>query len=369
LSKFTVVSADSHVLEPASMWPEYLEPAYRDRGPHVVRAPSIIFPGHESDTYFIGDQRAQELIANSGAGISFSKVPDLTVDAVYPGAYDPNARVPEIARDGVDAEVIYPSVGMRVFTHPDADLRRACFRAYNSWIADFCRAQPDRFKAVAPIDLEDLDAAIAEARRARDLGLTGLMLAIAADDPELYADTRFDRFWAFAEELGLPVSLHINTNRKPFSSMRSTAGHTTVMVPIMGVLTVMIFNGLFLRFPRLKVVSAESDGGWAGYFVERMDRVFTMAIRTGRYPIDDAEMLPSAYFRRNVALTFLRDKTAVEVRNWIGVENLLWSSDYPHGDSTFPGSADTIAYVLEGVPEPEAALIRAGNAERLYGFA
>jgi predicted TIM-barrel fold metal-dependent hydrolase len=361
MSKFKLVSADSHVVEPGNLWMDLIEPAFRDRAPRIVRDEK------GEDAFFCGEQRLLAPASMSQAG-KMNPDEDRTLAAVYAGAYDPRARLADMARDGIEAEVLYPSVTMRVFAVPDPELQRACFVAYNTWIAGFCRELPDRFTGIAVIPLDDLDAAEAEARRARELGLGGLMISIAGDDPDLYGDTRYDRFWGVAEELGLPVSLHIITNKGPVSF--TAISDTLAMVDAMQALANMVFGGVFLRFPKLKVVSAENDGGWAGYFVERMDRVFTEPRRALRrdYPIKGGGMLPSDYVRRNVALTFIRDRTAVEVRDWIGVENLMWSSDYPHNDSTWPNSKETLDYVFAGVSERDRALIQAGNAERLYGL-
>ena len=104
--------------------------------------------------------------------------------------------------------------------------------------------------------------------------------------------------------------------------------------------------------------------------MERMDRLFNDEMRRSLrdFPIKDEGMLPSDYFRRNIAFTFIHDRTAVETRHWIGLENLMWSSDYPHNDSTFPNSAKTLEYLFKGVPDDERQMIVAGNAERIYGL-
>jgi predicted TIM-barrel fold metal-dependent hydrolase len=361
MGRFNLVSSDSHVVEPPDLWTERVAPAFRARAPHVQR------DENGEDAFFCDGQRLLAPAAMSQAGKA-DPDRDRSVNAVYRGAFDPKARLADMARDGVDAEVVYPSIAMRIFAVPDPSLQQACFEAYNSWAAEFCKGVPGRFQGVAVIALEDIEQAVAEARRARDLGLAGLMISIAGDDPNLYGDASYDRFWAVAEELGMPVSLHIITNQKPITF--NVISDTLAMVDVMQALTNMVFGGVFDRFPKLKVVSAENDGGWVGYFMERMDRVFTEPRRNKRrnYPINGKGMLPSEYMRRNVALTFIRDRTAVEARHWIGVENLMWSSDYPHNDSTWPNSQATLDYVFAGVPDTDRSLIAAGNAERLYGL-
>ena len=361
MSKFNIVSADSHVVEPAELWQERIAPAFRDRAPKVVREEN------GDDVFYCDGTRLIPPAGMSQAG----KPPATrgrTMADVYPGAYDPKARLAHMRQDGIDAEVLYPSIAMRIFSVPDISLRQACFEAYNSWAADFCDEVPDRFKAVGVIELDDIEGAVMEAKRCAKLGHKGLMVTIASDDASLYSDSTYDAFWATAEELGMPVSLHLITDKKPikFDMVSDTMG----AMPAIQSLANMVFGGLFLRFPKLKVISAENDAGWAGYVMERMDRLFNDEMRRSirEFPIKDEGMLPSDYFRRNIAFTFIHDRTAVETRHWIGLENLMWSSDYPHNDSTFPNSAKTLEYLFKGIPDDERQMIVAGNAERIYGL-
>ena len=146
---------------------------------------------------------------------------------------------------------------------------------------------------------------------------------------------------------------------------------TLVATEVMRSLANMVFGGLFLRFPKLRVISAENDAGWAGYFLEKMDYLFSRG--EGRnlnrdFAIKGKGMLPSEYVRRNAGFTFIHDRSGVEVRHWIGVENLMWSSDYPHLASTWPQSSQVLDYVFEGVPEIEREMMTSTNAELLYGF-
>ena len=131
MGKFRVVSADSHVVEPADLWLENIDPAFRDRAPRVVR------DDKGEDVFFCEGVRLLSPAGMSLAGRSGDEV-GRTLDSVYPGAYDPHARVEDMARDGIDAEVLYPSITMRIYALDDAQLVDACFRAYNTWIAGFC---------------------------------------------------------------------------------------------------------------------------------------------------------------------------------------------------------------------------------------
>jgi predicted TIM-barrel fold metal-dependent hydrolase len=130
-------------------------------------------------------------------------------ESVRPGGYDPDARLAAMATDGVDAEVVYPSVAMRLYAFPDLDYRVACFRAYNRWLADFSAAHPDRLKGIGMVGLDDPEAAARELEEIKRLGLAGAMISIRPGDGATYAAPEYEPFWAAAERLDLPVSLHI----------------------------------------------------------------------------------------------------------------------------------------------------------------
>ncbi len=362
MGKFSLVSADSHVCEPADLWLKYIDPKFRERAPRIRR------DDLGEDSFFCDGVRLLGPARFSRAGKP-GKGWGKTLADVYPGGYDPRARLKEIAVDGVEAEVLYPSVAMRLYELPDPEMRRACFAAYNSWIADFCRACPETFKALGMIDLDDVDLAVAEAKRVRALGLPGVMITVEGDDPSLYATDSHGPFWAAVQEMGMPVSLHVITGMKPMPVFNHV-NEIFISGEAERSLVTMIFSGLFFRFPRLKVVSAENEAGWAIYLLERMDWLFQRENRRVNqdYPIKDLGVLPSEYFRRNIAMTFIWDKSAPEARRWVGVDNLMWSNDYPHDASSWPHSRAVLDDMFRGVPKDEVRKIVAGNAERLYGF-
>src|SRR5206468_6460827 len=126
---------------------------------------------------------------------------------VFRGAWDPDARLPDMTRDGVDAEVLYPTMALRMYQLKDKGLLNACLRAYNRWLAGYCAAHPDRLKGIGMVSLHDVDAAIAELPEIERLGLDGAMIAVGSGDNPAYGDGTYDRFWAAAQELDLPVSL------------------------------------------------------------------------------------------------------------------------------------------------------------------
>lgn len=358
--KYAVISADSHIVEPRDLWTAYMERAYKDDAPHIESIGG-------ADTFVCRGEAMARPGGYSLAGrTQFLGQPSTYAD-VYPGGADPKARLKDMERDGVDAEVVYPSCAMKMYALADVLYKQACFRAYNRWAADFGKAVSSRLKAIGVMTLEDLEGAVSEVHQAKRLGLVGAMISVTPADPGKYAQQAFDPFWAAAQDLEMPISLHVVTDTANIT--HNLIEHTMFSSAVQRTLASMIFGGVFLRFPRLKVVSAENDAGWAAYFIQRMDYLFHKRVNYMRSsPIRDKGLLPSDYFKRNAYLTFMDDRSGIFIRELIGVERLMWSSDYPHNDSTWPDSQQVIASLFKGVPESHKRKILAENAARLYGF-
>ena len=368
MTAYRTISADSHVVEPPTLWTERIEPALRSRAPRAVRRDG-------TDVLVCEDLSfpAYSLLAAAGKD-SAALDPKGTFEESCPrGAWEPKARLAEMEIDGVQAEVLYPSLAMRMFAIKDEVLQAACFRAYNGWIADFCQPYPSRLKGLGLIGLGDIGAAGEELQRCARLGLAGACISISPDPETPYESSVYEPFWAAAAELGMPLSLHVGTDRRP-SAQGSASANVGYLVYrsidhyiVEQAIATLIFSGVLHRHPGLRVVSAENDIGWAGYLVERMDYMFERRKNLTRLPIP-RDTLPSEYFHRQVSLTFMRDRAGILVRHLTGVDNLLWASDYPHTDSTWPDSRKVLEAMFQGVPEAEQRKMTVGNATRLYGF-
>jgi predicted TIM-barrel fold metal-dependent hydrolase len=355
------VSADSHVVEPPNLWPDYIEPAFRERAPHIAHQP-------DGDVYVCEGVNLLPiaLFAAFGKPTVGLHTKVRFEEYIPPGAYQPHARVADMATDGLEAEVLYPTVALRMFALPDGSFRRAIFRAYNRWLADFCGAAPDQLKGIGMVDTEDISDAVAELERLRKIGLAGAMISVDPDG-DTYFRPEFDRFWAKATELDLPVSLHVNTQRAD-ADLRSRLSKQLHFY-VQSTLHELIASGVLMRHPSLRIVSAENGAGWAPFLLMNMDFSFERFRRAGYWPgLADSELRPSDYFRRQVTLTFMEDAVALRNRDLIGVDRLAWASDYPHREGTFPHSREVLAEMLKDVPPEECAPILAGNAARLYGI-
>ncbi len=363
MTTYKIISADSHVVEPPNLWLDYIDRHFIDKAPRLVHQP-------DTDLFYCEGARRLTFHTFASAGMRPEDVKEKGRyhDVIRPGAYDPDARLKDMTQDGVDAEVLYPSVSMTFFTIPDVPFQEACFAAYNSWMADMCKTHPDHLKGIALLSIEDLDHAAQELERSRKLGLVGAMIAIYPQEGEDYGSPHYDKLWAASEALDMPISLHVATHRRsPTKGPMKASEVATRSVWVQRSIGDMIFSGVFERFPRLKVVSAENEIGWAPYFLEKMDHIFIH--RRHRHPMNlKGDLLPSQQFHQHVYLTFMRDLAGVRNRDLIGVDNIMWSSDYPHHESTWPHSQEVLAKHFVGVPEVDQRKIVRDNVTRLYHF-
>lgn len=381
MSKYSVISADSHIIEPGDLWINYAESMFKDRVPQLEPDPRI--PGGQRftcDGVAWYNPASAVMDPEGGEGPFGAKV---RIEDIYPGAYDPDARLKVLVEEGVDAEVIYPTVGLVMFTIRDLELRHACLQAYNNFMADFSAAHPAVLKAVCLVDLSDVEWSAQEMRRCAKIGLRGAMITNETSSLARWASPDLDPIWAAAEELDCPLSLHVaaeeegniglaNQSGDRFSEWNriSTLGADRYF-PIQRAIAVLIFSGVFQRFPHLKVVGVEAEASWAISVIWQMDERFTR--RANRrfidsYPIASGTMLPSEYWRRNVFVTVLLDQATVAAIPFLGADNIMWSSDYPHPDGSYPGSLEYLDRMLAGASAADRQKIVAGNVERLYGF-
>lgn len=365
-----VISADSHVVEPAGLWRDRLDRAHRDRAPRV-------FWDGDRGGWFFGCEGLRPALINSL--YSTDKTPEefadgleTGIEAARAGGNDPAARRTDMERDGVAAEVLYPSLAMSLYWLADADFQRACFRAYNDWLAEFVAHSPDRLVGQALISLWDVDEAVSELKRCRDAGLKGASIWASPPDSRAFTGDANDAFWAAAQDLGVPVSMHCLTGYRDSPKLFDYDTQLGRIQRNMGYpeeiqhsLTDLIFSGVLERFPDLRLVLAENDIGWIGYHLLHADRIHEKlgpVLRTG------LSLRPSEYFRRQVFATFTEDEIGVLTMRKLGSQNFLWGSDYPHYEGSWPNSQDVIDECFRDTPEEDRRNVVSVNTARLYGF-
>jgi predicted TIM-barrel fold metal-dependent hydrolase len=330
-----LISADSHVMEPRSVWQDLPSP-----------------------------HREKVLEALDRAGFKPETMPA--------GAGDPHARLVDQAADGVAAEILFPNDGMAVFGLDNGASQHAAFKRYNDWLAAFCKVAPDRLFGVPCIAVYDIDDAVAELHRALGMGLTGAMVWQVPDPALPFTSPHYEPLWAAAAEAGAPVHMHILTGHSYARTQRDLVRQEKIRGAVnqkqtdtVNALFDLIFYGVFDRHPKLRLVLAESECGWLPFVLQQWDYYFERFRKKESMGI---ERKPSEIFAEHVYCTWLEDFSGTRQFTWWGQDNLMWSNDYPHPNMTFPFSRqNVIHHVGTLAPAIRRKLVR-DNAVRLYGL-
>jgi predicted TIM-barrel fold metal-dependent hydrolase len=359
-----IISADSHITEPPGTYVDRIDHAFKHRAPRMVhdakRGDLFVIEGLDKPI-------PMGLIAGAGKSAEELAMFGARFEDMHRGGWDPQARLADQDRDGVSAEILYPTVGMMLCNHPDFDFKHACFAAYNRWIAEYSGAPPDRPLGIGQTAMRSVEAGIADLEAIKALGLRGVMLPgnpAGAD----YDDARWAPFYEAAVDLHLPLSFHILTSTQDQARTRGPKLNSFMAI-IRGcqdILGTFIFGGVFERHPGLRVVSVEADAGWVPHYMYRMDHAYSRH----RYwlPSGTLTRMPSEYFRENVYTTFQDDWTAFQVKDLCNIRRLLWANDFPHSDSTWPESQAVLAKHAASLSESERDLVLHDNVAELYGL-
>ena len=370
MAKYRIISSDSHILEPPDLWTSRIDPKFRDRAPYTVREDG-------KDLWYVEkDLKVGVTALFSQAGKRFGQREEIAFgggpEDVRPGGYDPDERLKDMDADGVYGDLLYPSLGLLLFKVPDSELLSAMFRAYNDWLAEFCAAYPNRLKGVAMVNVDDVQDGIGELERARNMGMAGAMISVYPSPDQQYDLPVYEPLWAAAQDLGMPISLHTSTHRPGplvggLGENQTFTRRVNNEFWVKNSLSNLIYTGVLERYPKLRFVVVEFELSWVPFFLDRLDYTYLerQAAATYRFKND---LLPRDLFHNNVYLSFQEDDLGIQLRHIIGVDNLMWGSDYPHAESTFPKSQEILERILQGVPEEDKAKIAGGSAAKIYHF-
>ena len=368
---FKLISADSHVVEPPEMWVDYITPSFKDRAPRIVKDP----PGMKGHYFIIEGMEPKKIVGLFNAGLSPKEVKeqqdrDPDFEECPPGAFDPKARMVDLERDGVEAEVIYTSLAFDLFRLTDAPFQEAVFAAYNTWLAEFCRTNPKYLVGLGLISLLNVEEGIKELNRCAELGLRGGVIMASPPDGLSYSNPMYEPFWAAAADLKMPISLHILTGHADESKAEGIFKEHHVRVvgiihEIQRSFAQIMFSGVLERHPGLTIVSAENDIGWVPHFLYRADRWW----EKGRYTNPtELKMTPREYALRQFYVSYQTDPVGLRLADYFGEDNYAWASDYPHGASTFPNSREIVDEDFAGLPEIYKRKITRDNVIKLYNM-
>ncbi len=286
----------------------------------------------------------------------------------------PELRLKEQDRDGLQAEVIYGllNAGNRI---KDDEVATEFFRIYNDWLSAFCSYDRKRFVGLASLPVHSVEAAAAEARRVSKLNIGGLDMPVSYRMIPLWS-TYWDPLWKVAAETNLAIHIHTISPPppaypvpdQPSAAFKGAARATAIavfQVHLASVLAAIIHGGALERFPNLRVVLGESGIGWIPYVLDRMDHEYETRFKT---MLSELRMKPSEYWRRQCRATFQADRIGTKLLDDLGIETVMWGSDFPHLDGVYPDSQEYIKDQFGHLPASEVRKIICENAGRFYGL-
>ena len=355
-----LISADSHVMEPQDLWWNALGKRYGDHTPrvldeHLGKKGTFFYTGRQVLKMGQTDREAQK--------IGFQEA-----------GYVPEVRVDFQKQAGVTAEILNATFMLLIMQGRYHGVNRACAAVFNDWLAEFCSYDPDRLVGVAMIPMDDIEWAVAELGRVAKRGLKGAIINLIPPEGSLpYRDRAYDPFWARAQELELPLTLHIITGRVPDplhlhtreEQGRCASMQIALMYEIMGVLAnEFIFGQILDRFPRLKLVCSEFEISWIPPFMWRLDQ---MQEDFGyRLDLPKLDLKASDYMRQRIWHGVIDDPFAAESVGKIGTDRVMWGSDFPHIRSIGLDAQSRLGAMFEELGTEDAKKVVGGTVANVF---
>ncbi len=382
MDRYIVVSSDCHAGLPPEKYRDYLDPSLREIFDQAL--PIQIEMTKKAEKSFL----IQEVNDEWRRGIE---------DGLR-GTYDHDQRLKVLDEDGIAGEVIFPD-GITEMNAPPfgaglglptkdivPELQWAGARAHNRWLAEFCSQAPERHCGVAVVPLLwDIEEAVKEVRWVKENGLKAVLIPLQTGNFEPYHHLKYDPFWQACEELGIIVNFHSGGGttheyfgeKFPEEAPDNYPGAMGVFVSEVFFwtyrpLTFMIWGGVFERYPRLKVAVTETGTGWMlPPYLRLLDHNYhdvQFSAKLGDFR-SHLSMAPTEYFRRNVAIgASCIPRSDVEIRHQLGLDQVMWGSDYPHPEGTWPHTREQMLEVFSNIPDGDIAKMLGENAIRFYGF-
>ncbi len=366
-----VIDGDGHICEPPLVWTDYTQARFRER---VLQVQTT---NGRSDLVIEGQRRD----STKGASPAHACIPggmqpgrELTWDDITPGSHDPKARLAVLDEEGIDQALLFPSIHLLWGDVKDPEVAAETCRAYNDWIGDFCKHDPSRLYAIGIVPLQDPALAVAEAKRLAGLGLRGLAVRPERFNGLALYDERCDPLWAVAQGDDLAVAVHGSFGSRMPGFARGRYDDNLFMEHMvahpfgqMAVMMDLIAGGVMDRFSRLRVGFFESGLGWIPYWLDRLDEHFEVM----GHHTPDLTRPPSEIFRERCFVSMEAEE--LTGLRWMLEKDLLrcilWGSDYPHFDSTYPGAYTAAKESFDAASPDAAQAIVCANPRRFVGIA
>jgi len=378
--KYECVSVDTHLEVPCDRWTPRVAKEYRDRAPRFIHLPV------GGDAWVIEGRPLYRAGQALWAGKSVEQwSPREMIYEGAAGAGSPEQRVREQDADGIDAEVLFPGSGVFGESLPEDDAYLAIVRAYNDFLAeDYCAVAPERLIGLGMIPERGLRYALDELERCARLGLKAVVLS-AYPSGKFYPTPEDDEFWTAALGMNMPITVHVEIGARgayrgplfkyPRDPGWDPAGQDIILRMLRkgqgGAKTAvqLMMAGVFDRFPLLQVYFAETSIGWIPHFLEQMDMQYERHRHWAErlFGLEPLARAPSEYVKEHCLWGFQDDPIGVHLRHFIGIDQLMWATDFPHADATdWPHSQTVVERNFADVPDDEKHKIVAGNAVRFF---
>ena len=371
-----LISADSHVMEPPDLWWNALGAKFGDRTPRMLDE----YKGEKGSFFYSGYlgspvQRVR-IPLSSQTEAAAHEAEEKGMGAV---GYDPEVRVKFQVEAGIDAEVMNPTTMLGLMRNPDVPVLQACSEVFNDWLAEFVSYSPKRLIGISTIPMYDVDWAVNELARTLNKGLNSPMINCQPPEDCLpYRDRVYDKFWAAAEEAGVPITLHILTGRVVDALFLARIGQTPeetsanpglwidLFIEAQTVLANdFIYGGILDRFPNLKVLCSEFEVSWIPGFMSRLDQIEDVAPRLN---LPKLKMKARDYMKTRVFHGFIDDTAAELAIPYVGTDRILWGSDFPHIRSIGLDAQSTLYQQLQTFSLEDQAKLVGGNAAKVFNL-
>ena len=374
---YTRISADCHIDLPMlapDLFTSNAQAALKERMPYVTEGPDGPYWTCKNGGSFgllngVGPS-GQKLVPGQNQRVDVMAATGFYEDGKKGHRHptNPALRAKDMDRDGVQAEVIFGILGAATRLN-DPAAANEMFRIYNDWLVDFCKHDPARFIGLACLPYGDIDAAVKEIHRVAKLGLRGVELSCSWDMEPMW-HPMWEPLWKAIHEVDLPLHFHTfpavppSLLDKAFGPTRRAAFFTVVsgfQMNLVNILAAVIGAAVLERYPNVRISFGESGIGWIPYALERMDFEWE-----DRFRDLGLKMKPSDYWRRQCKGTFQFDRIGGKLIDEMGVESIMWGSDYPHADGVWPESSKYIAEQFGHLPADVVHKITCENAGKFY---
>ena len=368
--QYDIIDCDQHVIEPPDLWQQYLPEKFQDQAPKLVKDED------GGDAWLLGGHvESLGLVAAMNQTPETLKWTGVKYADLHPGITQPQGRIELMDQDGISAAVFFPPQRTMIYFmfEDDKEFALAGMQAYNNFISDFASFDHSRLGAIWQIPATGIDDAVSELHRAKEKKAVGVGLATWPSGDFLLSDAD-EPFWAAAEELGMPIHIHVGLTPPQYKTRKISTSKggpeqlvafATTMSRMPTLFAEFIFNGIFERFPGLRVVGGEVGAGWVPFLKQELDDRY----RRNRVWCEiDLSMLPSEYLERNCRVGVVSDQFGVQNCDSVGVDCMMWCSDFPHHITDWPNSRHLINSMAQGIDQTTKRKIFCENAGRLYGF-